>query len=150
MPLNRVQHARSEKSKSVTDYTTDKQYQRTAGLNLVDANRPATPQRGANDRPQSQTRPEHVNGRSNPPAAGGEHAFDLGLESNNVNLFQMQMHKVAVPNTMALSTSKSQQRVGRSHSRSQSQQQKQNGSNGEEQVKVSRKSEGDEQQLNQI
>lgn len=121
MPLNRDQQARSDKTKSVVDYTSSKHNQRTAGLGLVDPDRPATPQNGAPKRSRSQTLRENVD--SNGPVLNGGKRFSLDSDlDNDVGAFDG--FKVTVPNTIATAKHKTQQPAATLQGRSQPKQQK--------------------------
>jgi len=133
MPLNRDQQARSEISTSVAGYASSKQHQRTAGLNLVDGDRPATPQNGLDRRPQSQTRRDHVNSNGAPQHVGKKFSLDTGID----NASAFNGFKLNVPNTMVLGKAKTQETAAPSHGRTQTKQQKPPANRREETQKVS-------------
>lgn len=133
MPLNRDQQARSDIPTSVAGYTTSKQHQRTAGLNLVDGDRPATPQNGLDKRPHSQTRRGNVNSNGASQHVGKKFSLDASID----NASAFNGFKLNVPNTMTLGKPKTQETAAPSHGRTQAKQQKPPASKREETQKVS-------------
>ena len=121
MPLNRDQQARSDQNNTLADYASNKAHQRTAGLDLVDAGRPATPENGAGNRLRSHTRRENI--ESNGPALNDGKRFSLDSDlDHNIGIFKG--FKVAVPNTLATAKNKTQQPTAPILGRSQSKEQK--------------------------
>lgn len=133
MPLNRDQQAIPDISTSVASYTTNKQHQRIAGLNLADENRPATPQNEQDKRSQSQVRRDNVDSKSISQHAGKK--FSLDASMGNVSAFNG--FKMTVPNTMAFGKAKTSETAASGHDRTPSKQRKLPANSREETQKVS-------------
>lgn len=121
MPLNRDQQARPGQKNTVADYASNKYHQRTVGLDLVDADRPATPENGADKRPWSQTGRENID--SNGPILSDGKRFSLDSDLDH-NMGTFKGFKVTVPNTLATAKHKTQQPAAPVQGRSQSKEHK--------------------------
>jgi len=133
MPLNRDQQAIPDISTSVAGYTSNKQHQRIAGLNLADVDRPATPQNEQGKRSQSQLRRDNIDSNSVSQHAGKK--FSLDANMGNVSAFNG--FKLTVPNTMAFGKARTPETAASGHGRTPSKQQKPPASSREEAQKVS-------------
>ena len=143
MPLNKHQQTRSEMTTSAADYTISKHHQRTAGLDLVDGDRPATPQNRPDKRSRSQTGHENTNGAGHAQIVGGKHSLDPGItdfEANtagNGKFNGYNGHKLNVPNTMVPPKSRNQDTSASNYGKTQFKHQKPPASRREQNHKVS-------------